>query len=182
MQYVFNFVADSIDAVLGAIQTAIGNTQYKLRELASDSDTFIPTEDRLEAAVQDMREGKLATIAVHPDKGPIRYALIFSPLTAGRSLSHYQGAIEYTEQDFRPVWNMLLSVRGLFLVSLGFEEGVEITDDVLSPATFQWNHWPLVIGALKNSPSDSEWIIREGPEMASVPSPLVSDVPARSSK
>jgi hypothetical protein len=171
MQYVFKFVAESIDAVLGAIQAAMGNTKYKLRELSSDSDTFIPTDDPLQQAAQDMRQGKLATIAVHPENAPIRYALISSPFTSGRSLSHYLGTIEYTERDFRPIWNMLLSVRGLSLVCLGFEEGVEISDDVLRPATFQWNQWPLVIAAIKNSPSDSEWIIREGPEMASVPPP-----------
>jgi hypothetical protein len=111
-------------------------------------------------------------IAVYPENGPIRYALISSPFTSGRSLSRYLGTIEYTERDFRPMWNLLLSVRGLSLVCLGFEEGVEISDDVLGPATFQWNQWPLVIAAVKNSPSDSKWIIREGPEMASVPFPL----------
>ena len=172
MQYVFNFVAESIDGVLDAIQAALGSAPYKLRELSSDSDTFIPTDDTLQQAAQDLGQGKLATIAIHPEKGPIRYALISSPYTSGRSLSQYLGTIEYTERDFRPIWNMLPSVRGLSLVCLGFEEGVVISDDVLKPETFQWNQWPLVVAAIKDPPSDSKWIIREGPEMASVPRPL----------
>jgi hypothetical protein len=174
MQYVFKSVAESLDALLGAVQTAMGSSGYKLRELSTDSDTFIPTDDSLQHAIQSMRQGKLATIAVHPESGPIRYALISSPLTCGRSLSQYLGTIEYTERDFRPLWNMLLSVRGLSLVCLGFEEGVDISDEILKHALFPWNAWPLVIGAIKHLPSDTKWIIGEGPEMASVPLPLES--------
>ena len=172
MQYVFTFAAESIDAILGAVQSAIGSTRYNLRKLSSDSDTFITSHDSLRLAAQDMTEGKLATIAVHPEGGSIRYALIASPLSSGRSLSRYLGTIEYTEPDYRPLWNMLLNVEGLSLVCLGFEEGVEISDEILRPASFPWNDWPLVIAAIKDLPSDSEWIIREGPEMASVPPSL----------
>lgn len=167
MQYVFTFAAVSIDPILRALQAAVRSSAYKLRKLSSDSDTFVHCSYSLPSAAQQMTEGKLATIAVHPEKGPVRYALVSSPFSLGRSLSQYLGTIEYTEQDYRPLWKMLLSVHGLTVICLGFEEGVEISDDVLNQASFPWNKWPLMMAALKDA--NGEWTIKEGPEMVNGP-------------
>jgi hypothetical protein len=44
------------------------------------------------------------------------------------------------------------------------EEGVELTDQMLSPESFPWHESPLIIAALKTG-SEAEWLINEGPEL-----------------
>jgi hypothetical protein len=48
------------------------------------------------------------------------------------------------------------TARGLSLACLGFEEGVEISDEILRPASCPWNEWLLVIAAIKELPSENK--------------------------
>jgi hypothetical protein len=80
-------------------------------------------------------------------------------------LSAYLGTIEYLGDDYKALWDLILSVPGLSFACLGFEEGVELDDSALSIETFPWDQWPLVIGALRGTSGLQQWTIRQGPEM-----------------
>jgi hypothetical protein len=165
MQLVYEFGAYEPDPVTRAIHLAVGNTQYSVKCMPNDSDTYEPTDDSLSSATSKLREGVITSFSLHPSSGPIRYVLVTCPFFAGHALSAYLGTIEYIGDDYRALWNLLLGVLGLSVVCLGFEEGVELDNSTLSIETFPWNQWPLVIGALRDQAGLQQWVIRHGPEM-----------------
>jgi hypothetical protein len=165
MQLVYEFGATAMEPIAEVIQNAMGSTQYTVRCMPNDSDTYQPTADSLCSAAAKLREGLLASFSLHPVQGLIRYALVVGPFFAGQQRSIYLGTIEYVGDDYQALWEMILRVPGLSVACLGFEEGVELEDKVLSAETFPWNQWPLVIGALRDQSGLQQWTIRAGPEM-----------------
>ena len=95
----------------------------------------------------------------------IRYALVTCPYFAGQQRSSYMGTIEYLGDDYKTLWDLILTVPGLTFACLGFEEGVELDDSALNHETFPWDQWPLVVGALRDPSGLQQWMIRQGPEM-----------------
>ena len=166
MQLVYEFGASELEPVLEAIQRAVGNMPYDVRCLPNDSDSYGPTDDSLASAAFKLKEGVIPSFTLRPKNGLIRYALVICPFFDGQPLSLYLGTIEYLGDDYRNIWNLLLGIPGLKVACLGFEEGVEIEDSMLSVECFPWSEWPLVIGALKVHQSGAgPWTIKEGPEM-----------------
>jgi len=165
MQLVFEFGAEEIEPVIATIHLAVGRAPYSVKCLRKDDDTFEPTEDSLLSAALKIKESAIASFSLHTDNGLIRYGLVTSPFYHGEQLSCYLGTIEYLGEDYEPLWNLIVSVPGLSVACLGFEEGVELEDRALSIDTFPWNSWPLVIGALRDPLGSQQWVIREGPEM-----------------
>jgi len=165
MQLVYEFGAKELEPVVEAIRHALGNTKYSVKYVPNDSDTCEPTEDSLSSAALKLKEGVLASFSLHPYTGLIRYALVTCPFFAGQQRSAYLGTIEYLGDEYKVLWNLILSVRGLSVACLGFEEGVELEDNAMHVDTFPWNQWPLVIGAIRDQSGLQQWIIREGPEM-----------------
>ncbi|MGH9719987.1 MAG: hypothetical protein ACRD8O_07225 [Bryobacteraceae bacterium] len=165
MQLVYEFGATEIEPTVAAIQRALGSTQYSVKCMPNDSGTYEPTEDSLSSATLKLKEGVLASFSLHPNDGPIRYALVTCPFFAGQQRSIYLGTLEYLGDDYQPLWNLILGVARLSMACLGFEEGVELEDNALSVETFPWNQWPLVIGALRDQSASQQWIVRQGPEM-----------------
>jgi hypothetical protein len=165
MQLVYEFGAQQLEPVVDAIQRALGSTQYLMKCMQNDSDTYELTEDSFSSATLKLKEGALTSFSMHPNDGLIRYALVTRPFFAGQQLSAYLGTLEYLGDDYKTLWNLILSVQGLCVACLGFEEGVELEDKILHTGTFPWNQWPLVISALRDPPGSQQWTIRQGPEM-----------------
>jgi hypothetical protein len=165
MQLVYEFCAKELEPILEVIQRALSDVQYSMKCMPNDSDTYEPSEDSLSSAAFKMKEGVLTSFSLHPINSPIRYTLVTGPFFAGQQLSTYLGTIEYVGDDYKELWNLILNVPGLSFACLGFEEGVELEDSVLSAETFPWNQWPLVIGALRDQAGSQQWMIRQGPEM-----------------
>ena len=165
MQLVYEFGAKEVDPVIDAIHRAVADTPYSVKCLPNDSDTYSPTDDSLASLAVKLRRGEIASFSLHPDTGLVRYALAICPFFDGQPRSIFLGTIEYLGNDYKPLWNLVLSVPGLSFACLGFEEGVEIEDDKLSVESFPWNQWPLVIGALRDPSGSQPWVIRQGPEM-----------------
>src|ERR1700694_2227335 len=139
MQLVYEFGAKELKPIIAAIERALGSTQYSVKCMPNDSDTYAPTEDSLSSAALKLTEGILTSFSLHPSNGLIRYALVTCPFFAGQQLSAYLGTIEYLGDDYKALWNLILSVPGLSVACLGFEEGVELDDDALSVETFPWD-------------------------------------------
>jgi len=165
MQLVYEFGANELAPIVEAIQRAVYSTEYSVKCMPNDSDTYEPTEDSLSSATLKLKEGVLSSFSLHPNSGLIRYALVTCPFFDGQQRSIYLGTIEYLGDDYKALWKLILSVPGLSIACLGFEEGVELDDNALSVETFPWNQWPLVIGALRDQSGLQQWVIRQGPEM-----------------
>ena len=165
MQLVFEFGSKQLPPTVEAVRRAIGTLAYKIECLPKGGDTNEPTDDSLESAAVKLEMGDISTFTVRPQGGPIRYALVFSPFFEGEPLSLYLGTIEYTGENYAPIWDLLLGTPGLTIACLGYDEGDELQDGRLSVETFPWKDWPLVIGALRDDSHSRSWIIREGPEM-----------------
>lgn len=165
MQLVYEFGAKEVDPVIEVIHRALGDTPYAVSCLPNDSDTYGPTEDSLASAVLRLERGEVASVALDLKAGLIRYGLITCPFFAGQHRSIFLGTIEYLGNEYKPLWNLVLSVPGLSVACLGFEEGVEIEDDKLSVESFPWDQWPLVIGALRDPSASQSWTIKQGPEI-----------------
>ena len=165
MQPVYEFGAKELVPVVAAIQKAIGRTPYSVKCMPNDSDNWELAEDFLSSAVLKMKEGVLTSFSLHPSSGLIRYALVLCPFFAAQQRSAYMGTIEYLGDDYKVLWDLILTVPGLSFACLGFEEGVEIDDSALSVETFPWDQWPLVIGALRDPSGLQGWVMRKGPEM-----------------
>lgn len=145
MQLIYEFGAKESEPVVEVIRRALGNSPYSVNCLPNDSDTYEPTEDSLTSATLKLKEGVLSSFSLHPNVGLIRYALVTCPFFAGQQLSAYLGTIEYLGDDYREIWNLILSVPGLTVACLGFEEGVELNDDAMTVGTFPWNKWPTSV-------------------------------------
>lgn len=165
MQLVYEFGAKEVEPVIQVIHCALADTSYSVKCLPNDSDTYSPTDDSLASVVLKLQRGDIASFSLHPSGGLIRYALVTCPGFDGRPLSLYLGTIEYTGNDYKPLWNMILSAPALAVACVGFEEGVEIEDDKLSIASFPWSQWPLVIGGIRDPLGSQSWTIKQGPEM-----------------
>ena len=165
MQLVYEFGAQKLDPVVQVIQLALGSVQYSVQCMHMGSDSSEPTEDSFRSAALKLEDGTLSSFWLHPKDGLIRYAMVTCPFFAGEHLSVYFGTIESLDDDFKTLWDLILSVPELSFACLGFEEGVELEDCDLSDETFPWNEWPLVIGALPDQSGSRQWTIRHGPEM-----------------
>jgi hypothetical protein len=166
MQLVFEFGSRELDPILEAIQHTIGEAEYAMCCLPTDSEAARQTTDTLAEAASKLRAGIIRAFTQFPQNEVIRYVLVTRPFFDGQQRSLFLGTIEHIGNDYRPLWNMLLEVPGLSVVCVGFEEGLELEDKVLSVESFPWNEWPLVIGALRlDQTGVGPWEIREGPEM-----------------
>jgi hypothetical protein len=165
MQLVYEFGAREVGPVVRVIHGALGDVSYSVKCLPNDSDTYTLTDDLLESVATKLQRGEIASFSLHPSSGLVRYALATCPSFDGQPLSLYLGTIEYTGNDYEPLWTMILSAQGLTVACVGFEEGVEIGDDKLSVASFPWSQWPLVIGAVRDPSASQPWTIKHGPEM-----------------
>jgi len=165
MQLVYEFGAKEIGPVVQVIHSAFGDVPYSVKCLPNDSDTYTPTDDSLESVASKLQRSEIASFSLHPNSGLVRYALATCPGFDGQPLSLYLGTIEYTGNDYKPLWNMILGAQTLTVACVGFEEGVEIEDDKLSIASFPWSQWPLVIGAVRDPSVSQSWTIKQGPEM-----------------
>jgi hypothetical protein len=166
MQLVFEIGATELQPVIEAIELAIGSVAYTLSCVPKGSEAFSPTRDTLSSAAIKLEAGEIGAFSLHPTRGLIRYALVLEPYFANRGTSLYLGTIEYTGDDYRDLWNVLLGLGGLRVVCVGFEEGVELTDEQLTPGSFPWDQWPLIIGAVRDETTSTSWTIREGPEIS----------------
>ena len=164
MQLVFEFGSSRVGPIAEAIRRVFKPLSYTSRYLPQGSDTEESTQLILDDLTERLEKGEILSFTLYPEDGEIRYALALAPSLDETKRSFYLGTIEYTGNDYQSIWEVLLDTPGLTVACLGYDEGVELEDSHLTAETFPWSEWPLAIGALRPSESES-WTTREGPEM-----------------
>lgn len=164
MQLVFEFCAYEARPVLDGVRAVLGLSEYAIH--AGRGWQEVPTEGPPESIIARLETGEIDSFVAYPKSGPVRYAMVLSPACRDNG-SYYLGTVEYTARDYERLWNLLLGLPDLVLVCLGYEEGVELGQDLPNADTLPWAQWPLVVGAVRDAQSSNPngWIIKEGPEM-----------------
>lgn len=165
MQLVFECCAATIRPVVEAVQIVLGDSVYTL--LAGIRGNYVSMDGGIESAISKMDGLEIDSFVVYPKCESIRYAMVSSPTVGAEALSLYMGTIEYTAKDYRWIWDRLMIVSNMKVVCLGFDEGVELSDDQLEVDTFPWDAWPLVVGAMwvTEPAGTTVRVVRNGPEM-----------------
>ena len=161
-QIVVEFGAPEYHPTLSALLAMIERPTAIVTECKTGgSEQFSATPEAIEAISQKFEHGEIVSATFRTESEGVRYGLITAPHYNGQRLSMWLGTVELTAIDWRSYWNALLRLDGLMFVCVGDEEGVELTDDNLTLASFPYNQWPMVVGALRNEQSGPSWVIRE---------------------
>jgi len=162
-QIVIEFGAPVLEPVLNAVLSLIEHpSALDLSFKSGDCVSTLATGGALDAIYQQFVEGNLTSATLRTDSATVRYGLVLTPHFDDQHLSMWMGTIELTTNDWRPYWERLLRFDGLAFVCVGDEEGVELTDEKLTVASFPWDEWPLLAAALRDRTGNgSDWVIRE---------------------
>jgi hypothetical protein len=158
-QLVFEFWSKEIEPVVEAISRILDSCPTE-NTMAPLSLQYEPTHEGLSFAAHHVRTGSISSFVLRPKNNPLRYAMLNGPDIGGVKRPGYMGTIEYTGNDYSPIWSQLLDSSGLRIVCLGFEEGVQITEDYLTAGSLPWEDSFMVIGAVRSR--TGEWIIKHG--------------------
>ena len=158
-QLVFEFISDDLSPVIRAVQRVIEPRLCRC-EVAYK---FLDYEQcgNFDSAVSALRTRHAVSVVLRPAMKTIRYALVNEPHFNQTKQPGWFGSIEYIDFDCSSVWNQLLNEKGLQVVCLGSEEGVELDDmQQLTAEDFPWESEWLVVGAVRNSVG--AWQIQHG--------------------
>lgn len=165
MQLIFEFCAAETRPVVEAVLRVLGDAAYTLKGGFGGNE--VSMDGGIGSAMSKLDNCEIDSFIAFPGTGPIRYAMVTSPVLGADPLSLYMGTVEYAARDYQWIWDRLMSVTGLTVICLGFEEGVELRDGRLEVDTFPWDEWPLVIGAVRATDASGRnvWLVKNGPEI-----------------
>jgi hypothetical protein len=161
-QFVIEFGAPTLDPVFAALLSVIDCPTFIEMELRSGGSEQCPaSKDALESVRKKFAEREIVSATFRADSEDVRYGLILEPRYNGQHLSMWMGTVELVSEKWRQYWDALLRLEGLSFACVGEEEGVELTDERLTVASFPWEEWPILVGALRTPEGGSDWVIRQ---------------------
>ena len=152
--------ADQVAAISAAIASCIPSVLTIAVDVGGEF-AYAQTEKSLTRVVADLETGALASAVIRCSDERIRYALIHSLLFNQAGFTKWMGTIELGVEEWQFVWDALLASPDLLFICVGVEEGVEFLDRQLSPESFPWSEWPLLVGAVRST-KEGDWVIRWG--------------------
>lgn len=160
--YVLQIVAAQLSVLVPTVRSIVG--KHRSIEVARN-DKNGPNYEReagdLELALDRLQTGELAVVVLRISQRGFRSALLMAPSIFGGRLSQWMAAIEFTAEDWRPIWDAALSERRASLVCLSIDDDLDLSDDEVSVQTFPWNESRLVAAAVRDA--KGEWVVHENP-------------------
>lgn len=158
-QFVVEFGAEQLRFVLEAIKSTVSEP-FRMSVDAADSQMFYTgTSKNLDEVAVALQERTVASVCIRTGDPRIRYALITSPMVHVPPLGLWMGTVEVQVDDWSFVWDALVRQAGLRFVSVGLEEGLELSDDLITIETFPWHEQRLLAGAVRDT-VQSDWCQR----------------------
>jgi hypothetical protein len=160
--YVLQMLATELSALVRTVRSVVG--EHRAIEVArndTDGPNYEPASSDLDATLNGLKTGELAVVVLRTSQRGFRSVLFIAPNIFGGRLSQWMAAIEFSTENWRPIWEAALSERGLAVVCLTLDEALDVSDDNLSVQTFPWNESRLVAAALRDATGD--WVVRENP-------------------
>lgn len=169
---VFEFGAENIEGIRDATELAVENSEYRvIVTMAAESKSleYIDTQDTLSSAIQKIEQGNITSFGLFPKSGPVCSAMICVPHFVGDPMPLWWGSIDYEGLEWEILFNRLLEVEELQFLTVSVEEGLELEGKDLNASTFPWDHWRLIVGAVRNrSSTANDWVVKKGPAYTQV--------------
>jgi len=171
-QYVVQFGAKDVAKLAEIFAHEIAGRKCAIQVLSKENlGTLIYQESPLplpDALVMIIR-GEVVSLIARPSQGALRYGLILPPNFNGQRLSLWSATLEWTDNGWQEAWERLLHWSDLSFITVGFEEGVEVSDECLSVESFPWQAWPTVIAAVRSDiGGQRQWTVRSNPSFPRV--------------
>jgi hypothetical protein len=110
-----------------------------------------------EQIMSEISRGLYSSARFRPHKRSLRYGLILPPHFLGQPLSLWTGTFEWIDDGWRSCWETLLNVPELEFVTVGKEEGPEVTDITINDSSnVVWHSPPALITAFRE-PAQRTW-------------------------
>jgi hypothetical protein len=126
---------------------------------SSESLEYSDTSDSVERVWSRLKDAEIVSVRLRPDTKSEAFAIIYSPQFNDHCHDYWYAAFECACGGRSPPLDPLLEPE-LDFVSISVEEGVELPQGRVTAATFPWEDWRLVVGAVRDE--EGEWVIREG--------------------
>jgi hypothetical protein len=158
-QYVMEFTTESVATSLSLLDRLVVRKKSLETLSCNDQSTlkFRVAGGSVRELLPDLVSGKLCSVMMQAE-GDIRYGLLTCPWFNGQKLSKWMGTIEFQTESWRSTWEELLANPETTMVCVGMEEGMDLTDDILSADRFPWGEPSLIAGAVRRS--DGSWELR----------------------
>lgn len=111
------------------------------------------------STIRELSDGTAAAALARPSNSGVRSAILLAPCTYGARLSHWLATIECENIDWRNVWSSLSVKDSTLARILCIDDGLELSDDLLSVTQFPWGESRIVIAAIRRE--DGTWVVRE---------------------
>lgn len=161
-QIVIEFGAPSLRPILDAMLSVIGTpSAIEMEPVLGNGEVCSATKEAIDDLSRRFATAQIRSVTFRTESESVRYGLILAPHCWGQDLSMWMGTVELTDEDWRQCWDVLLRHDSLAFVCAGNEEGVELTDDQLTIASFPWDEWPMLAAALRTEGDDRGWVTRE---------------------
>jgi|SRR5579872_5706646 len=158
-QFVIEFGAERLETVSAAIKANLVEPLRISIDSSESEMSYSDTTETLDEVITELAAGSVRSAIIRTSDPRIRYGLITSPRVHVPPLTLWMGTIELGVDDWNFVWDALLRQSGLRFVCVGLEEGVEVSDEQMSPETFPWDVDGLLAAAVR-SDVKSEWTRR----------------------
>jgi len=169
---IFEFGTENIEGLREATELAIENSEYRVSVTAAaekESLEYTDTQDTLRSALQEIEQGSITSFLLFPKSSPIGFVIICVPHFVGDPMPLWWGSVDYEGSEWEILFNRLLEVEELHFLTVSVEEGLDLKGKDLNASRFPWDHWRLIVGAVRNrSSSTNDWVIKKGPAFAQV--------------
>lgn len=159
-QYVIEFGAEKLRFIGEAIRASLAEPHEIVIDSTQNEMSYADTGKTLCEVLEDLEAGIVRSAIIRNSDPRIRYALITSPKVHVPGLTLWMGTIEVGVENWRFIWDLLLRQFGLKFVCAGAEEGVELSDEQISPGTFPWTAHHLIVAAVRMD-DHSDWVVRD---------------------
>jgi hypothetical protein len=158
-QFVIEFGAEQLESVASAIKATVAEPLRISIDSEESEMSYSATARTLDEVATDLATGSVPSAIIRTTDPRIRYALITSPRIHVPPLALWMGTIEVTVEEWQFVWDALLDKPGLRFVCVAREEGIEVSNQQISPETFPWDVDGLLAAAVRTD-EHSEWTRR----------------------
>jgi hypothetical protein len=169
---IFEFGTENIEGLRDAIELAVENSEYQVSVTSAaekESLEYTYTQDTLRSAIERIERGSITSFLLFPKSSPIGFVIICVPNFVGDPMPLWWGSIDYEGLEWEMMFNHLLEVEELQFLTVSVEEGLDLEGKDLNANTFPWDHWRLIVGAVRNrSSTTNDWVIKKGPAYTQV--------------
>lgn len=166
-QVMLEIGSSSLGPVRSAIESALADVAYTIEVLRTENThglEYHPVDADLDEVCAELTAGVLSSIRLRSVGADGTWALLYGPTFARDRPRPWTGVVELRHPRYKPLFEQLVGRGDLDFVVVSLEETLDLTAGSMTPSTFPWDDWRLIMAALPNGEGlTREWVIRAGP-------------------